>query len=206
MKIILLGPPGSGKGTQAEFIAKHYSLTHISTGDIFRENIEAKTPVGLKVKELIDAGKFCPDELTVEIVKDRLLRPDCEKGYLLDGFPRTIFQAQALDDFSAPDIVLDITLDINIVLDRLIGRRVCEDCKASHHVKFLKNREVCPVCGGKLYTRDDDNEESVCERLKVYAECTKPLEEYFTRQGKLVKINGNQDISAVSKEIEKVLG
>ena len=206
MKVILLGPPGSGKGTQAEFITKQYNLTHISTGDIFRENIEQKTAVGLKVKALIDAGKFAPDELTIEIIKERLLRPDCEKGYLLDGFPRTLKQAKALDEISAPDLVLDISIDGNKVLKRITGRRVCEDCKKSFHVDHLDGQTTCSSCGGKLVRRDDDNEQSVKERLRIYEEQTRPLEAFYSNQNKLVRINGDQAIDLVSKEIEKVLG
>jgi adenylate kinase len=206
MKVILLGPPGSGKGTQAEFITKQYNLTHISTGDIFRENIEQKTPVGLKVKELIDAGKFAPDELTIEIIKERILRPDCKDGYLLDGFPRNLIQATALDEISSPNLVLDISIDLNKVLKRITGRRICEDCKRSFHVDHLNGKETCFECGGRLVTRDDDNEESVKERLRIYEMQTKPLEEYYSKQNKLVRINGDQAIETVSKEIEKVLG
>jgi adenylate kinase len=206
MKLILLGAPGSGKGTQAAYIAKKYDLPHISTGDIFRENIKKGTPLGLKVKSVMDTGNLCPDDLTVELVKDRLAEPDCQKGYLLDGFPRDIYQAQELDKFSTPDCVLEINVDLNKIERRITGRRSCPKCNGSFHIDFIGNTEICPNCGAKLVTRKDDNAETVKERLMVYATQTEPLIDYYSKQGKLVCVDGNLSVEQVFSEIVKVLG
>lgn len=206
MKLILLGAPGSGKGTQAAYITDKYDLPHISTGDIFRENIKNKTPIGLKVKQIMDSGNLCPDELTIEIIKDRLSRPDCEKGYLLDGFPRNVFQAEELDKIMAPDIVLNINVELDKIEHRIIGRRSCPKCGGSFHTDFIGNVSICPECGGELVTRKDDNEQVVKERLGVYMQQTLPLIEYYTNCNKLVDIDGDKAIDEVFKEIVKVLG
>lgn len=206
MKLILLGAPGSGKGTQADFIKKKYNIPHISTGEIFRENIKNQTALGIKVKEIMDNGNLCPDDLTIEIVKDRLSKPDCANGYLLDGFPRNIAQAQALDEFMSPDKVIDIDVDLDKIQHRLIGRRSCPSCKGSFHIDFIGDTNVCPDCGGKLIIRKDDNVETVNERLCVYQQQTKPLEEYYLNSGKLVKVDGDKAINDVFEEIVKVLG
>lgn len=205
MKLILLGAPGSGKGTQAAYITAKYNLPHISTGDIFRENIKNKTPLGVKIKEIIDAGNFCPDELTVEVVKERLSKPDCQAGYLLDGFPRNIYQAEALDMFCAPDKVVDLDVDLNKIEKRITGRRSCPDCGGSYHVDFLENKEICPECGANLIVRKDDNPEVVKNRLAVYSRQTEPLIDYYKNQGKLFTVNGNQPIESVFQDIVKVL-
>ncbi len=205
MKLILLGAPGSGKGTQASLITNKYNLPHISTGDIFRENIQKQTPLGMKVKEIMDGGNLCPNELTIQMVKDRLTQPDCKNGCLLDGFPRNVIQAQALDEFLAPDKVIEIEVDLKKIERRLVGRRSCPDCKGSFHIDFIGNTENCPVCGQKLITRKDDNAETVKERINVYLAQTKPLEEYYANQGKLVKIDGDKTIDQVFEEIVKVL-
>ena len=206
MKLILLGAPGSGKGTQAAYITDKYDLPHISTGDIFRENIKNRTPLGVKVKEVMDSGNLCPDDLTVELVKDRLSKPDCEKGCLLDGFPRNINQAQALDKFSAPDKVINIHVDLEKIEHRLVGRRCCLACSGSFHVDFIGDAKKCPVCGGELVIRKDDNVETVKERLAVYSEQTAPLIDYYQKQGKLITIDGDKSITEVFEEIVKVLG
>lgn len=206
MKLILLGAPGSGKGTQAAYITEKYNLPHISTGDLFRDNIKNETPIGLKVKEIMTTGELCPDNLTVDMVKDRLAKPDCQKGYLLDGFPRNIFQAEELDKIDAPDIVINIDVDLAIIEHRITGRRNCERCHSSFHVDFIGNTTACPECGGKLIVRKDDNSQVVKERLIVYSEQTAPLTDYYTKQGKLITIDGNKDIDAVFEEIKKVLG
>ena len=206
MKIILLGAPGSGKGTQAAYISEKYDLPHISTGDIFRENIENKTPVGIKVKEVMDTGNLCPDNLTVELVKDRLSRDDCKNSYLLDGFPRNLFQAQELDKISSPDKVINIDVDLNKIERRITGRRSCSKCKSSFHIDFIGDTEICPMCGNKLSIRKDDNVETVRSRLEVYAQQTLPLVEYYNKQSKLINIDGNGDIEKVFSEIAKVLG
>lgn len=206
MKLILLGAPGSGKGTQASFIAKKYSLAHISTGDIFRQNMADQTPLGIKVMKVMEGGNLCPDDLTIEIVKDRLSKPDCQNGYLLDGFPRNLVQAKALDEFMAPDKVIDIDVDLKQIEHRLVGRRSCSQCKGSFHLDFIGNTDVCPNCGGKLITRKDDNPETIHERLSVYASQTKPLEAYYEDQGKLLRIDGSKAVEQVFEQIVKVLG
>ncbi len=205
MKLILLGAPGCGKGTQAGNISDKYRLPHISTGDIFRENINNKTPIGIKVKEIMDSGNLCPDELTVELVKDRLSKPDCKDGYLLDGFPRNLFQAKALDGFNAPDKVVNIEVDLEKIEKRITGRRSCPKCKGSFHIDFIGDTKVCPDCGGELVVRKDDNPETVKSRLAVYREQTAPLKEYYQKQCKLVNVDGNKDIEQVFAEIVKVL-
>ncbi len=205
MKLILLGAPGSGKGTQAAYITAKYNLPHISTGDIFRENIKDRTPLGLKIKELIDAGKFCPDDLTVEVVKERLSKPDCTEGYLLDGFPRNIFQAESLDNFNQPDKVIEIEVDLSKIEKRITGRRSCPKCGGSYHVDFLEDKEVCPSCGDKLIIRKDDTPEVVKDRIEIYARQTQPLIDFYEKQGKLLKVDGNQPIETVFEEIVKVL-
>ena len=206
MKIILLGPPGCGKGTQASNIVAKYSFPHISTGDIFRENIKNKTPLGIKVKEIIDKGFLAPDELTVELVKDRLSKDDCKNGYLLDGFPRNLFQAKQLDCFSAPDLVLNIEVDLNKIEKRITGRRVCPDCGGSYHIDFIGDVATCPACSGQLITREDDKVETIRKRLAVYNEQTQPLVDYYKAQNKLRDINGDLTIEGVFGEIVKVLG
>lgn len=206
MKIILLGAPGSGKGTQASLIEENYSLLHVSTGDIFRDNIKRGTPIGLKIKEIIDGGDLAPDELTVGIVKERLLREDCSSGYLLDGFPRNINQAKALDEIDPPCLVLNISIPSEKLVRRLTGRRSCTTCKNSFHVDNIGDSEICPTCGGELYIRKDDNLESVKERFLVYKDQTEPLIEYYTKQGKLVNIDGDKDVLSVFEDIKKVLG
>ena len=206
MKLILLGAPGSGKGTQAAYIADKYDLPHISTGDIFRENIKNQTPLGLQVKAVMDSGNLCPDDLTVELVKDRLSKSDCQKGYLLDGFPRNLFQAHSLDKFSAPDVVVDLDVDLNKIEHRITGRRSCPKCNGSFHIDFIGETETCPECGAKLIIRKDDNPETVKERLSVYTKQTEPLVNYYKEQGKLVAIDGNRSIEDVFEDIVKVLG
>ncbi len=206
MKIVLLGAPGSGKGTQAKNIANKYNLTHISTGDIFRENIKAGTPLGLQVKEIIDKGNLCPDELTIELVKDRLSKKDCENGYLLDGFPRSIPQAVALDTFSSPDTIINLDVDLTKLEARITGRRSCPKCGGTFHVSFIGDVKACPTCGGELVTRKDDTPETVKERLAVYQAQTQPLIDYYGKAGKVKDVDGNLPIDQVFAEIEKVLG
>jgi adenylate kinase len=206
MKIILLGAPGSGKGTQASLIEEKYSLLHVSTGDIFRDNIKRGTPIGLKIKEIIDGGDLAPDELTVGIVKERLQREDCSSGYLLDGFPRNIYQAKALDEIDPPCLVLNISIPSEKLVRRLTGRRSCATCKNSFHIDKIGDSKICPTCGGELYIRKDDNIESVKERFLVYKSQTEPLIEYYTKQGKLVNIDGDKDVLSVFEDIKKVLG
>ena len=183
MNIILLGAPGAGKGTQASKISDGYNLPHISTGDIFRENIKNQTPIGLLAKTYIDDGKLVPDEETCKIVEERISREDCKNGYMLDGFPRTIVQAEALDKMEKIDIVINLDVDFSLLLDRLCGRRVCKDCGESYHISRLNGETKCSRCGGELYQRKDDNPETVQSRLGVYHAQTAPLIEYYTKKG-----------------------
>lgn len=213
MKIVLLGPPGAGKGTQAKLIVQKYNIPHISTGDIFRKNIKEMTPLGIKAKEYIDKGQLVPDELTVEIVKDRIKQDDCKNGFLLDGFPRTVAQADALNDVLSElgtklDYVINIKVDENNLIERLSGRRVCPKCGASFHVVFNppKVEGVCDYCGAEVVQRADDSEETVKNRLSVYNKQTQPLIDYYTKNGLIKNINGEQDINDVFEEICNVLG
>ena len=205
MKIVLLGAPGSGKGTQASLLKEKLGYAHISTGDIFRDNIKRKTPIGRQIEEIIDRGDFCPDEMTVEIVKDRLSLPDCADNYILDGFPRNIFQATELDKFSSPDIVINLDVSEKTIVHRITGRRVCTSCKSSYHTDVIGKSEICGKCGGNLKKRDDDNAESVKERISVYNTKTKPLIDFYTKQGKLVSVNGEGNGTEIFNELLKVL-
>lgn len=204
MNLILLGAPGSGKGTQAVRIAEKYGIPHISTGDIFRKNIKEQTPIGVTAKSYIDKGQLVPDEVTVEIVRLRLLEDDAKNGYLLDGFPRTLAQAEALDKIANIDTVINIDVDLDALSDRLTGRRVCSKCGESYHVSTKKD-EDCDKCGGKLMHRDDDKPETVANRLKVYTASTAPLIDYYSKQGKLVSVNGMNKIEEVFDEITEAL-
>lgn len=207
MNLILLGAPGAGKGTQAVKIAQEYGIPHISTGDIFRKNIKEQTPIGVVAKSYIDKGQLVPDEVTVEIVKNRLNEDDCQKaGYLLDGFPRNIFQAEELDKFSNVEKVVNISVDLSKLLKRITGRRVCSKCGESYHVDFLNGKTDCARCGGELIQRADDNEETVGKRLAVYTEQTQPLIDYYEKAGKLITVNGDQSIDEVFAEICEKLG
>ena len=205
MNIILLGAPGAGKGTQATKISEKYRLPHISTGDIFRDNIKRQTPVGLLAKSYTDNGKLVPDEVTCEIVKGRLEADDCKNGYLLDGFPRNLFQAETLESFSKADAVLNIDVDLSLLMARLCGRRVCKDCGESYHVDFLGGKTVCERCGGELYQRKDDNEETVGNRLKVYTDQTAPLIQYYKDKNVLIDIDGVGTIDEVFARIAAAL-
>jgi adenylate kinase len=213
MKLILLGPPGAGKGTQASGIVKKYSIPHISTGDIFRKNIKEGTELGLKAKEYMDKGLLVPDELVVEIVKDRLLEDDCKSGFLLDGFPRTVVQAQALDKVLTEsnmnlDKVINIQVDKTVLVDRAVGRRICKNCGATFHIKYNPSKVdgKCDICQGDLYQRADDNEETVSKRIQVYLDQTEPLIDYYTNQGIINTIDGQQSIDKVFEDISLALG
>ena len=206
MKLILLGAPGCGKGTQAAYISDKYGLPHISTGELFRENIKNMTPLGIKVKEVMDTGNLCPDDLTIAMVKDRLAKDDCKNGYLLDGFPRNVYQAIELDKIAAPDLLINIDVDFSIIEHRITGRRSCPKCGKLFHVDFIGNAENCPDCGEKLAIRKDDNAETVKERLSVYEKSTAPVYDYYVKQGKAVMVDGSLSAEKVFEQIVKVLG
>ena len=201
MNILLLGAPGAGKGTQATRISEKFHLPHISTGDIFRDNIKRGTQIGLLAKSYTDQGKLVPDEVTCKIVEGRLKEEDCAGGYLLDGFPRNLFQAQELDKFSKVDAVINIDIDLSLLKERLCGRRVCKVCGESYHVNFLKGKTDCARCGGELYQRKDDNEETVANRLEVYSEQTAPLIQYYTEKGVLYNVDG---VGAIDEVFERI--
>jgi len=208
-----MGPPGSGKGTQAEFLTEKLNIPHISTGDMFRKAIEEETKLGKKAKEYLDSGSLVPDDITVGIVRERLEHPDCEGGFLLDGFPRTVVQAEALDEIlkdmgSSIDAVINIQVSREELIRRLTGRRICRECGATYHVIFNppKVENTCDKCGGELYQRKDDTEETIVNRLEVYKQQTEPLIEYYENKGLLKNINGNQSIREVHAEIGSKIG
>ena len=205
MNIILLGAPGAGKGTQASKIVDAYKLPHISTGDIFRENIKNETPIGLQAKSYIDQGLLVPDEVTCKIVEERISREDCKNGYMLDGFPRTIAQAEALDKITKLDLVINIDVDHSLLLNRLCGRRVCKDCGESYHVSRLNGETKCSRCGGDLYQRKDDNPETVQSRLDVYNAQTSPLIDYYEKKGILFNVCGNATPEEVDEKVSEKL-
>ncbi|MCK8824367.1 adenylate kinase [Fuchsiella alkaliacetigena] len=211
MHIILVGPPGAGKGTQAAKLVEEFEVPHIATGDIFRSAIKNKTPLGKKAKQFIDQGKLVPDEVTIGIVRERLAEDDCQKGFILDGFPRTIAQADALQDILADlDIELDAVLNIKVseeeVVRRLSGRRVCE-CGASYHIEFNPPEEdnACDGCGAELYQREDDQPETIKERVAVYKEQTSPLISYYQDLNLLKEIEGEAGFEEVFNNIKQAL-
>lgn len=189
MNLILLGAPGAGKGTQASMLAEKYNLLHISTGDIFRANIKGGTEIGKLAKSYIDKGQLVPDDVTCDIVKDRLTWDDADHGYMLDGFPRNIFQAQELDKFAQVDCCVNINVPTELLMDRICGRRVCH-CGESYHVSTLNSATTCVKCGKELYQRADDNPETVAARLQTYTQQTAPLIDYYKAQGKLITVYG----------------
>ncbi|NLZ80553.1 MAG: adenylate kinase [Clostridiales bacterium] len=213
MRIIMLGAPGAGKGTQAKKIADRWQIPHISTGDIFRANIKEGTKIGQEAKKYIDQGLLVPDELVVDLVVDRLKQVDCEKGYVLDGFPRTISQSESLDaSLLRMNKRIDYALDIDVpdenIIKRMSGRRVCVSCGASYHITSIPTRVegICDQCGGNLIIRGDDKAETVTRRLNVYHEQTKPLIEYYTEKGMLYKVDGTQKMEDVFQTIVEILG
>ena len=213
MKIIMLGAPGAGKGTQAKKIAEKYSIPHISTGDIFRANIKNGTELGAKAKEYMDKGLLVPDELVCDLVVDRIQQADCEKGYILDGFPRTIPQAEALDKaLAANNEAVDFAINVEVpdenIINRMSGRRACVGCGATYHIQFNapKVEGVCDTCGEKLILRDDDKPETVKNRLSVYHEQTQPLIDYYSKKGVLAEVDGTQAMDDVFNAIVNVLG
>ena len=212
MRIILLGPPGAGKGTQAARIVEKYEIPHISTGDIFRQNIKDGTELGTKAKSYMDQGKLVPDELTVGLVSDRLAKDDCKNGFMLDGFPRNVTQAVHLDEFLRGegiklDSVINIEVDKDKLVNRIIGRRICKECGATFHVEFNppKVEGVCDLCGGELMQRADDTEATVSKRIQVYLDQTTPLIDYYSTQKIINDIDGDQDIDKVFEDISSAL-
>lgn len=212
MKAVLLGPPGAGKGTQAAKLVEKYGIPQISTGDIFRKNIKEGTALGKKAQEYMNAGELVPDELVVDLVVDRLGQEDCKNGYLLDGFPRTIFQAQELDKYLSEnnqelDAVLNFEVGHDTLIERLTGRRVCKECGAGYHIKGLppKKEGICDKCGGELEQRKDDTAATAENRIAVYKESTAPLIDYYKENGKLMNFNAEQDHTVVFKEIVEAI-
>ena len=198
MNLILLGAPGAGKGTQAEVICKALNIPAISTGNILREAIKNQTPLGMEAKTYMDGGKLVPDEIVINILKERLQADDCKNGFILDGFPRTVPQAEALDQMNVRiDRVVDIEVADEKITARLSGRRVCESCGASYHTQYKPSKVegVCDACGGKTVQRKDDHPDTVKERLRVYHEQTEPLIDYYTKAGKLVVVEGQEEVA-----------
>ncbi|MCD6285511.1 MAG: adenylate kinase [Anaerolineae bacterium] len=207
--VILMGPPASGKGTQAERLQDVLGLSHVASGDLFRYNLKNETELGLKAKVYMDKGDLVPDDVTIAMVLDRLSREDCAKGALLDGFPRTLAQAEALevalaDSGNSINLVLNIQVPTKELISRVTGRRLCRDCGASYHIKFKRPKEegVCDKCGGELYQRDDDTEATARRRLEVYNAQTKPLINYYSRKGSLANIDGNRPIDEVTDALK----
>ena len=212
MKLILLGPPGAGKGTQAKMLTETFSIPQISTGDILRAAVKDGTPMGRKAKEYMDAGGLVPDEVVVGIVRDRLQEADCDNGFILDGFPRTVAQADALqasleEMHKVLDRVISLEVDAEALIERLTGRRTCKDCGRGYHVTFDPSQQagVCDACGGMLFQRDDDQEETIRKRLQVYAEQTSPLIDYYRTAGVLMELDGMQPIPQVQEKMLKLL-
>ena len=201
MKLIFLGPPGAGKGTQAAGVSAHLGVPHISTGDMFRSAIQNQTPTGIEAKKYLDAGELVPDSVTIAMVRERLSMDDARNGYLLDGFPRTVDQAIALDEISAPDAVVDIDVPDERLMSRLTGRRICGKCHGTFHVSKLADEHTCPICGGELYQRTDDHLDTISTRLKAYHASTEPLIGYYRGLGKLRRVNGDSQLEEVFKAI-----
>ena len=213
LRTVLLGPPGAGKGTQAVKIVEKYNIPHISTGDIFREHIKNGTELGKKAQEYMNQGELVPDDLVIDLATSRLLADDCKNGFLLDGFPRTVYQAEKLDEFlTAHGMKLDKVIDIEVekeeLITRLTGRRVCRQCGASYHVVNIppKKEGICDICGGELFQRDDDTVETVENRIEVYNEQTMPLVDYYKKADNIVTIDGALPLETVFAEIVKSIG
>ena len=207
MKLIFLGPPGAGKGTIASKICEDSGIPHISTGDLFRKAIKNQTELGKKVQQIIESGDLVPDALTVALVKERLNNSDCEQGFILDGFPRTIGQADSLAKFSDIDGVINMTVTDEQVIERLSGRRLCKNCGAGYHIKTVKPEKegICDKCGGELIIRPDDAADAIKNRLEVYYDSTEPLINYYREKGKLIDVDGSGSVDVVVKDTEAVI-
>lgn len=205
MNIIFLGPPGAGKGTQAQRICAALNIPQISTGDILRRAMKEGTPTGLKAKSYVEAGKLVPDDVIIDIVKDRLAQPDCQNGYIFDGFPRTVPQAEALENIATIDAVIELDVADQVLIDRLSGRRVCLKCGATYHVNHLNGATTCAACGEPLVQRDDDKAETVLNRLTVYHSQTAPLVDYYQKKGLLKVVDGARDMDAIFASIMAAL-
>ena len=206
MNIIFLGPPGAGKGTQAQRICAALNIPQISTGDILRRAMKEGTPTGLKAKSYIDAGQLVPDEVIIDIVKDRLQMDDCKAGYILDGFPRTVPQAEALEQFAKIDSVIELAVEDEKLIKRISGRRVCTKCGATYHISLLGDKTTCANCGEPLIQRNDDKAETVLNRLTVYHSQTAPLVAFYEGKGLLKKVDGDGDMDAIFGKIMEALG
>ena len=213
MKLLIMGRPGAGKGTQAVNIREYYNIPHISTGDMFRARMKNQTKLGMLAKSYMEKGDLVPDEVTIGIVEERLAEPDCANGFLLDGFPRTIAQAEAFDKFLKSngvklDAALNVDVDASILIRRMVGRRVCKTCGATYHVEFNPSKVsgVCDNCGSPLIQRPDDTEETAVNRLKTYDEQTAPLLDFYSKQNLLKTVNGDQDVDKVFNDIKATLG
>lgn len=203
LKLVIFGPPSAGKGTQAQRLSKKYGIPQIATGDLLREAVAKKTPLGIKIKSYLDTGKLGPDDLIVQLISDRVSQPDCRNGYILDGFPRTMGQAIELDKMTSVDIVLNIVVDFDDLVRRAVSRRICPKCAAVYNLESMppKRPGVCDRCGAPLIQRDDDKEETVRNRLKVYSDQTAPLIEHFRKKGILVDIDGSKGIEGVTQQM-----
>ncbi|MFH1071826.1 MAG: adenylate kinase [Nanoarchaeota archaeon] len=207
MKILMIGPQGSGKGTQAEIIAKEFNIPHISTGDIFRENIKKKTELGKTAQQYMNQGLLVPDEVTNRMVRERISQPDCDQGFILDGYPRTLNQLVTMFEFTAIDVALDIEISDDESIERISGRRVCRKCGSNFHINYHKPKKdsICDACGGELYLREDDEPDALLKRLEIYHEQTQPILELLKKKGILKIINGSQDIAEVFRDIKVML-
>lgn len=207
MRLVFIGPPGVGKGTYAAAVKERYGIPHISTGDIFREEVRKGSDLGAKVKQYLDKGLLVPDELVIEVVKKRLSEDDCKNGFILDGFPRTLLQAEALENFAPPDLVLNFIASEEVIIERISGRRVCSVCGAIYHVKYMppKFPGICDKCGGPLIQRKDDRPEVVKERLKIFHDQFSPIIRFYEQRGRLVTVEANEQADVVVPRVLKVI-
>lgn len=207
MKIIIQGAPGSGKGTQAKFIVKQYNIPQISTGDLLREAVKTGTELGLKAQKHMNTGTLVPDDIVIKLLKERIIQKDCQNGFILDGFPRNLVQAQELKNITDIDLVININVDYGLLIERITGRRTCKNCSSIFHIKYSPPKEVdrCDKCSGSLYQRDDDTEETVKNRLNTYENVTKPLIDYYNKQGILESLVSDGSIDEMRQKVAKLI-